>query len=222
MVSLVLLKITFYLNNSFKGHTLNKTIIRAVQDWGEELGEEISISAIQERRYNSDSKGLQKNSTEGRGFQQNPKTSQVPYTGNYRYNHNEQVNDNNNRYNNGSMRGSYNKESYSPSREAKVSDNSESSEVMTMRNEMMTFMQNVNSLLEERKEERKKKVIFSSPSGGIDKAKEVCFRCGEPGYFARDYDSGKMRGRRDRVRMVTCEEEELEVEEFEGEEEELN
>ncbi len=30
----------------------------------------------------------------------------------------------------------------------------------------------MNFLLEERKE----KVIFSSPSGGIEKAKEVCFR----------------------------------------------
>ncbi len=93
---------------SFEGHTLNKTRIRAVQDWGEEFEEEISISAIQKRGYNSDSKGLQKNPTEGRGFQQNPKTGQVPYNSNNRYNGNEQFNNNNNRYNNGNMRGFYN------------------------------------------------------------------------------------------------------------------
>ncbi len=40
---------------SFEDHTLNKTRIRAVQDWGEEFEEEISICAIQEGRYNSDS-----------------------------------------------------------------------------------------------------------------------------------------------------------------------
>ncbi len=62
----------------------------------QEFEEEICISVIQERRYNSDSRGLQKNPTEGMGFQQNPKTSQVPHTGNNRYNRNEQFNNNNN------------------------------------------------------------------------------------------------------------------------------
>lgn len=207
---------------SFEGHTLNKTRIRVLQDWGEEVEEEIAINAIQERRYNSDSRGLQKNPTEGRGFSQNSKVGQGTYTGNNRYNRQEQTNNNNSRYHNGSLRASYNKEFYGQAREAKWGDNSDSSDVRMMRNEMMKFMQNVNSLLEEKKEERKKKVIFSTPSGGLDKSKDVCFRCGEPGHFARDHhENGKMKERRDQLRMVTCDEEEYEVEEM-GEEEELN
>ncbi len=69
---------------------------------------------------------------------------------------------------------------------------------------MIKFMQNVNFLLEERKEEE------GYFSGGIEKAKEVFFRYWEPGHFARDHDTGNVRGIRDQVRMVTCEEEELE------------